>query len=643
MHKVLTTRKMKGIAGSLVAIALLLSVNLFSVHAVNNCTLAALTTIVGTGGTLDFACATDTTITLTAELTITNDLTLTNTGAGKVTISGDTKYRIFYVNSNKTLSLTNLNLTNGNGAGTGPGGAIYNNGTLTLTNSSLYSNNSTFGGGAIYNNNGTLSITNSSLYSNTSSGIGGAIYSGGSSSTLTITDSTLSNNSANNSGGAIVNDGGGEFWLTNSSLYNNSVGTSGGAIFNNTSSTITITNSSLYGNSANNSGGAIINYGNVSLINATFVDNTGTGNGRTIYNSGGTFDIKNSLLQGSNICNSSIIDGGYNLEVAGTSCGFSNNNVVTTNAKLGAPGNNGGPTPTIALLEGSPAIDAIPLSACNAAFGMRPPVNGLLSALPNGNSVYTDQRRVSRPQGAACDIGAFEFAGAHPADLIPQLRVSPDRVVANNLENLISFSFKVKNIGIGSAGNIVITIPVLQGLDVGYLEGASAGVWVTQVTASSVTIALPTIEKDSEAHGTLVFRPNANAVVGTQIEVRYALTYNDEVNGGKALNSNSQRFVFGEVESNRDESKGAVQPGAAVSANVGEKVSIVQTGYLADELVSQWYTAPDGNSVSLGVQRANAKGEVTIVVDTAGLSGDYAIVGYGNRSEVTEVNILTVV
>jgi hypothetical protein len=50
--------------------------------------------------------------------------------------------------------------------------------------------------------------------------------------------------------------------------------------------------------------------------------------------------------------------------------------------------NNGGPTQTIALLASSPAINHIPTSAC---------------------AVTTDQRGITRPQGPACDIGAFEF------------------------------------------------------------------------------------------------------------------------------------------------------------------------------------------------------------------------------------------
>jgi hypothetical protein len=62
-----------------------------------------------------------------------------------------------------------------------------------------------------------------------------------------------------------------------------------------------------------------------------------------------------------------------------------------TDPLLGSLANNGGPTRTFALLAGSPAIDAGDDATCNAA-----PVSGL------------DQRGIARPQGAHCDIGAYE-------------------------------------------------------------------------------------------------------------------------------------------------------------------------------------------------------------------------------------------
>jgi hypothetical protein len=54
--------------------------------------------------------------------------------------------------------------------------------------------------------------------------------------------------------------------------------------------------------------------------------------------------------------------------------------------KLGALAANGGPTRTLALLPGSPALNQIP-APC---------------------AVTTDQRGIHRPQGPKCDIGSFE-------------------------------------------------------------------------------------------------------------------------------------------------------------------------------------------------------------------------------------------
>jgi hypothetical protein len=93
-----------------------------------------------------------------------------------------------------------------------------------------------------------------------------------------------------------------------------------------------------------------------------------------------------------------ITDAGYNIEDADT-CGFSaaNNSKPSTDPKLASSlANNGGPTKTIALLKGSPALNAIPEAT-----------NGC------GTEITTDQRGVSRPQGKGCDIGAFEKKVRH--------------------------------------------------------------------------------------------------------------------------------------------------------------------------------------------------------------------------------------
>jgi hypothetical protein len=67
---------------------------------------------------------------------------------------------------------------------------------------------------------------------------------------------------------------------------------------------------------------------------------------------------------------------------------------LTGDPKLGPLQNNGGPTQTMALGNGSPAINA-----------GDPNCEDL-----NGTAILTDQRGAPRPHGSACDIGAYEVA-----------------------------------------------------------------------------------------------------------------------------------------------------------------------------------------------------------------------------------------
>ena len=64
-------------------------------------------------------------------------------------------------------------------------------------------------------------------------------------------------------------------------------------------------------------------------------------------------------------------------------------------------GNNGGPTQTLALLQGSIAIDAVPLQECSITIT---DISG------HNVTITTDQRGDPRPDGSenACDIGAYE-------------------------------------------------------------------------------------------------------------------------------------------------------------------------------------------------------------------------------------------
>ncbi|MBZ4193557.1 MAG: right-handed parallel beta-helix repeat-containing protein [Candidatus Contendobacter sp.] len=205
------------------------------------------------------------------------------------------------------------------------GGGIYNySGASIITNSILSSNKAKGQGGGIYIYNGTVTITNSTLSDNEAdeyyNGGGGGIYN---SSNLTITNSTLSGNKANGSdGGGIYNaDSTSIATLTNSTLSSNSAYGNGGGIYNKGStSTVTVTSSTLSGNLANGSGagggaggGGILNEGKALIvINSTLSGNSAiNGWGGGILNFSGALTVTNSTLSG-NLASSQSGGGIYN-------------------------------------------------------------------------------------------------------------------------------------------------------------------------------------------------------------------------------------------------------------------------------------------------------------------------------------------
>jgi len=123
-----------------------------------------------------------------------------------------------------------------------------------------------------------------------------------------------------------------------------------------------------------------------------------SGNGLSgIYN-GGTMTLTNSLVDGDCGGVGFLASNGYNIESPGNTCGFDQPTdqaeVPATALNLGPLQDNGGPTETHALLPSSVAIDWIPEVDCVDA---------------DGAPLTTDQRGVARPQGVACDVGAFEL------------------------------------------------------------------------------------------------------------------------------------------------------------------------------------------------------------------------------------------
>jgi len=330
----------------------------------------ASTTIIdgGGAGTVVAISSTSTHVTL-AKITVRNGFAVTGGG----------------VSNNGVLTVNNAMITGnaayGRTSGTGSGGGISNNGTLTM-NSSILNGNLALGkygdGGAI-RNNGTLVLNNSTVSANyasgSSAGGGGGILNTG---TLTIKNSTISGNSS-----------GGYSWAY------------GGGIASSTSGIVVITNSTITGNKASahaGSGGGIGNFGTLTMSNVTVSGNRAPFGSGIFALRGHPVTLQDSIVANSDSgnCYGTMTSNGYNLS-SDDSCNFNGpGDLNNTDPMLGPLQNNGGPTQTMALVSGSPAVDAGNPSGCT---------DGL------GHLLKTDQRGKPRPDredSGGCDMGAYE-------------------------------------------------------------------------------------------------------------------------------------------------------------------------------------------------------------------------------------------
>ena len=264
------------------------------------------------------------------------------------------------------------------------------NATANVALSNLIIQNGTVNG---ISNAGSLKITNStvrnnSVYQNCYAyclGAGAGIRNEGA---ITISDSTIANNSIRVycsrapclAFGAGIWNQGGRITIVNSTLSGNSVsdkingypyGGCGAIVSTGNQTSLTINSSTIAGNSSNGSCGGI---------------------------AGGTTVIRNSIVAnnlGGN-CAGPMASQGYNLSSDNT-CNFSGPGDLNNHDPLLGPlQNNGGPTQTMALLPGSPAIDGGNPAGCT---------DGL------GNLLKTDQRGMPRPDKedtGGCDMGAYE-------------------------------------------------------------------------------------------------------------------------------------------------------------------------------------------------------------------------------------------
>jgi CSLREA domain-containing protein len=287
-------------------------------------------------------------------------LLIVGAGPSLTAINGSSIDRVFDVRG--SLDLLSVTVLNGVAAGTSSGG------------------------GAIQSIGGRVTVSYSVLQGNSTTGFGfgGAIYSDGVQSSVTLRHSTLLDNTAQGGGGGITV--GFRLSMIDSTISGNrSVQDFGGGVYLFSEAQATFNNVTIAGNTAGQRGGGVF------VETPTFSDTPRFSNSIVAGNSAAQDDD----------CLGAAISSGYNLVGDATGCpGFgpgafdrTGTTASPLDARLAALGFYGGPTPTQALLVGSPAINA---------------GNPLQPGTRSGTCEWTDQRLRRRPSGGRCDIGAFE-------------------------------------------------------------------------------------------------------------------------------------------------------------------------------------------------------------------------------------------
>jgi len=228
---------------------------------------------------------------------------------------------------------------------------------------STFSGNSGSGGNGGVGNGGTLIVIDSTFSGNSAGpGDGGGI-SNSNSGMLTVSDSTFAGNRAGFFGAGISNAG--TLTVSNSTFTGNlDGGGGGGAIFN--AGTLSVSNSTFSGNSSDTGGGAIYSRSTLIVSDGTFSGNLARFGGGGIATDGATLHARNTIIAGNTggpgyapDLGGSLGSLGHNLigntDGAG---GFDPTDLLNVDALLGPLQDNGGPTLTMALQCGSPAIDA---------------------------------------------------------------------------------------------------------------------------------------------------------------------------------------------------------------------------------------------------------------------------------------------
>jgi CSLREA domain-containing protein len=287
-------------------------------------------------------------------------------------VSGNQSGGIYNFSNSAGAELSNLTIVRNTGSGVSNSGVTFAT-ALVLIQSQVLSNTAATGAGVTNNgDSASMSIYRSRIAYNSATASGGGVWNWGA---MSIISSTIDHNTASNGAGIRHNKG--SLGLTNDTLSFNAATNNGGGLYSDSELGALLTNVTVASNHTN---GAPETGGNLYLDGTSLaLKNTIVSNGGPEGNCG--FNLPASLNSAD-----------HNLD-SGATCGFAaTGDITNTDPLLGPLQDNGGSTPTQALLPGSPAIDHGTASGCPA----------------------TDQRGLHRPQGASCDIGAYEASDSTP-------------------------------------------------------------------------------------------------------------------------------------------------------------------------------------------------------------------------------------
>jgi uncharacterized repeat protein (TIGR01451 family) len=601
-----------------------------------------------------------------------------------------------------TTTITTCSIT-GNSASSG--GGVYNDGTFTLSGATVASNSASMSGGGVYTgkrgtttittcgitansaaygggveNDGTAAFLSCTVTGNNSANAGGGISEQGLTDSLTLTYCSISGNTATNgTGGGITTSSSGTVALLDCSVSGNtSVAGGGGGIWD-YDTHITLSNCTVSGNIAGTLGGGVgIRLGDLRLSSTTVSANFANYGGGIAqepsasgYNYAGALSLANSIVAGNRAKSAADVggqittDSGHNMFGAALQGTTSGTGDIFTNAPmLGPLGHFGGPTTTVALETGSPAIgtgvssgtttdqrgfalgstvdigafQSSPLVVNSTASGevTAPGLLDLLQAfnlacLPGAGPITFDPTVFTAPQTISLTAGQIELTSGSPTLINPgpQLTISAggasrvfqiDKGVTATMSGLaITGGIAGRGGGILNYGTLKLTDCTISGNSAS--DGGGLCNDYGSMTLSGVTVSGNT----ASDQGAGVF----NNQRGTTTITTCSISGNHAPNGAGIANYGTLTLTSSTLTGNIAGSGGAILAGGgslslANCTIVGNNAGINGGGIESRSNITVLASTFSGNTASSGSGGAidNFNGQYAITIEDSILSND---------------------